>query len=219
MPRSSVPRSGNADAARARQDAATASVAAGMTSAMASGDPEVLRELRVLYIRSGSPPDLRQRDRALTWPLERPKRTLPVALARAREAPHDAVLIDLLGRLRSTEATASLSLAFADPRVRAQAAAGPGMSPDPAARAALMEALGSSDREQVVAALGGLGASADPAECATVLAYLHDADPETRWMALSAATRLGCLERNALEQIAREDPDPTVRALAEERLR
>ena len=192
---------------------------AGAPSPMTPPDPEVVRQLTALHIRAGSPPDLRQRDRALAWLVEHSDRTLPVALARAEEAPQDVVLVDLLGRLRRPEATSFLRRAFADDRTRTYAAAGLGMSPDPAARAVLRGALESKSPGEVAAALAGLGASGDPAVCADITPRLQDGNAEVRWMAVDAGSRLGCLNRPQLEAIAREDSDATVRALAAERLR
>ena len=188
-------------------------------SPMPPPDPEVIRQLTALHIRAGSPPDLRQRDRALTWLIGHADRTLLVALARAEEAPQDVVLVDLLGRLRRPEATALLRRAFADERTRSSAAAGLGLSPDPAARAALRGALDSSNPGEVAAALAGLGASGDPAACADIAPRLRDVSVEVRWMAVEVGSRLGCLTRAALEDIVRGDPDATVRALAADRLR
>ena len=186
---------------------------------MPPADPEVIRQLAALHIRAGSPPDPRQRDRALAWLLEHADRSLPVALARAEEAPQDAVLVDLLGRLRRPEATALLRRAFADERTRQYAAAGLGLSPDPVARAALRSALDSPNPAEVVAALAGLGASGDPTVCADITPRLHAANAEVRWMAVEAGSRLKCLDRATLEGIVRSDPDASVRALAAERLR
>jgi hypothetical protein len=185
----------------------------------AGDDPEVLRQLRSLHIRAGSAPDLRERDRAMAWLLAHAERSLPVALARAEQAPLDAVLVDLLGRLRRPETTALLVRAFADERLRPYAAAGLGQSPDPAARAALRRALASVDPGQVAAALAGLGASGDRALCADILPRLQAPDAEVRWMAVEVGSRLECLDRAALEEIARTDTDATVRALAQQRLR
>jgi len=182
-------------------------------------DPEVMRQLTAIHIRAGSPPDIRQRDRALAWLLEHADRSLPAALAQADAAPHDVVLVDLLGRFRRTETTAALVRAFADARTRTYAAAGLGMSPDPEARATLRRALDAPDPGTVVAALSGLAASGDPATCADITRRLTAAHAEVRWMAVEAAGRVGCLSREFLEDIARTDADPDVRALAARRLR
>jgi hypothetical protein len=187
--------------------------------AMPPADPEVDRQLAALHIRTGSPPDLRGRDRAMTWLLEQAERSFPLVLARAEAAPHDSVLIDLLGRYRRAESTPLLLQAFADERTRPYAAAGLGQSPDPAAHEALRRKLDSAVPAEVVAALSGLAASGDPARCADITPRLQAANAEVRWMALDAASRLACLDRAALENIARSDSDATVRALAAERLR
>jgi len=182
-------------------------------------DPEVVRHLAALHIRAGSPPDVRQRDRALAWLLEHTDRALPVALAQVADAPLDLVLVDLLGRFRRLETTAPLLRAFADARTRTYAAAGLGLSPDPEARAALRGALDAPDSSTVVAALSGLAASGDAAACADITPKLTATHAEVRWMAVEAAARLGCLSRDFLEDIARTDPDADVRALAVRRLR
>jgi hypothetical protein len=182
-------------------------------------DADIDRRIAALHIRAGSPADLRERDRALAWLLERPDRSFPLVLQRAAAAPQDRVLIDLLGRFRRAEATALLRQAFAAAHTRAQAAAGLGLSPDPAARAALRHALGSTDSAEVVAALAGLGASGDPAACADIVPRLEAVDAEVRWMAVEAGSRLGCLDGAVLQAIARDDPDAAVRALAAEKSR
>lgn len=181
---------------------------------MPPADPEVALQLAALHIRAGSPPDLRQRDRALAWLLENAARAFPVALAAAETAPHDRVLLDLLGRCRRAEATPLLTRAFAVERTRSTAAAGLGMSPDPAARAVLFAALLSADPREVIAGLAGLGASGDRAACAEITPRVTAADAEVRWMAVEAGARLGCLDRAALERIAREDANADVRTLA-----
>jgi hypothetical protein len=100
-------------------------------------DPELDRALATIHLRTGSPPDLRQRDQALTWLLRNEARAFDTVLARALAAPDDAVLIDLLGRYRRAEATPALLRAFDSARARPYAAIGLGQSPDPAAQAAL----------------------------------------------------------------------------------
>ena len=181
---------------------------------MPASDPDVLRELAAMHIRAGSPADLRQRDRALAWLVEHADRAWPTVLARAEDAPQDAVLIDVLGRLRRPEATALLRRAFASERTRGAAAAGLGMSPDPAARAFLRETLTSSQPPDVVGALAGLGASGDRTACGDVMPQLQSDNAEIRWTAVDAAMRLGCLDAATLDRIARDDPDPDVRARA-----
>jgi len=184
---------------------------------MPAADPDVLRELAAMHIRAGSPADLRQRDRALAWLIEHADRAWPTVLARAEEAPQDAVIIDVLGRLRRPEATALLRRAFAHERTRGSAAAGLGMSPDPAARAFLREALTSPQPADVVGALAGLGASGDRTVCGDITPQLQSANAEIRWTAVDAAMKIGCLEAAALDRIARDDPDPDVRARAGQR--
>jgi len=186
---------------------------------MSDTDPEVDRYIRALHIRAGSPPDLRRRAGALAWLLQNPDRSFAVVLARAGAQPNDLVLLDLLGRYRRQEATALLLRAFADARTRLYAASGLGMSPDPAARAALRRALESSDASEVVAALSGLGASGDPAVCGDVAPRLRAENAEVRWMAVEIGARLACLDRAVLEAISVSDPDMDVRALAGAKLR
>ena len=181
-------------------------------------DPEVVRQIAAIHIRAGSPPDLRQRDRALAWLLAHTDRVLPVAIAQAEAAPLDVVLVDLLGRLRRPEATSLLQRAFADPRTRTYGAAGLGQSPDPEAREVLRRTLDSRDPDEVVAALAGLAASLDPATCADITPRLTATNAEVRWMAVEAAGRIGCLSRDVLERIARTDPDADVRALAQKKM-
>jgi HEAT repeat protein len=183
-----------------------------------SDDLEVTRQIAALHIRAGSPPDLRQRGRALAWLVAHADRTLPLALVAAEAAPQDVALIDLLGHLRRSEATPLLTRAFGDERTRTYAATGLGMSPDPLARAVLRTALESSDSREVVAALGGLGSSGDPSACGGITPRLKSAHAEVRWMAVEAGCRLGCHSRAVLEDIAQNDPDADVRALAVRRL-
>jgi hypothetical protein len=205
--------------------ATTLSLAAAMQAPMATtqapmattdpaADPEVLRQLTAVRIRAGSPPDVRQRERALAWLAEHAERAWPTVLARAEASPHDPVLIDVVGRLRRPEATSLLRRAFADEHTRAYAAAGLGLSPDPAARAFLRATLDSPHHAEVVAALTGLGASGDSAVCADVTPRVEADDAEIRWAAVDAAIKAGCLDAAALERLAREDPDPDVRARA-----
>ena len=186
---------------------------------MTPTDPDIDRKIAALHIRAGSPADLRQRDGALDWLLRNADRTFPVALARAEAQPHDLVLLDLLGRYRRPAATTVLLRAFTDPRTRLQAASGLGMSPDPAAREALRDALASTDPGDVTAALSGLGASGDGSACADVLPRLSSDNAEVRWMAVEIGSRLACLDRATLEAISVDDPDAAVRALAAGKLR
>ena len=186
---------------------------------MPATDPEVDRQLAALHIRAGSPPDLRERDRALAWLLQNSDRSFPVVLALAEAQPDDLVLLDLLGRYRSPQATAVLLRAFAKEHARLYAASGLGLSPDPAARLALRRALGSSVPGEVVAALSGLGASGDPGVCDDITPLLRAEDAEVRWMAVEVGTRLACLDRATLEAIRRCDPDADVRTLAAGKLR
>jgi HEAT repeat protein len=183
-----------------------------------SDDSEVVRQIAALHIRAGSPPDVRQRDRALEWLVAHVERSLPVALAAAEAAPQDVVLIDLLGQFRRHETTSLLARALADARTRTYAANGLGMSPDPDARDVLRQSMESVDPKVVVSALGGLAASGDPSACADITPKLKADDPEVRWMAVEAGCRLGCLGRARLDDIARHDPDADVRALAVRRL-
>lgn len=198
---------------------AAAQTFASTASTMSPADSEVIRQLAALHIRAGSPPDLRQRDRALAWLLEHADRSFPVALSHAEAAPQDVVLVDLLGRYRRPEATAVLRSAFAHEHTRPYAAAGLGLSPDPAARAALRAALDGANPGEVVAALAGLGASGDPAVCTDVAPRLQATNAEVRWMAVDVGARLACLDCATLERIARNDPDASVRLLASEHLK
>jgi HEAT repeat protein len=186
---------------------------------MSITDSEVDHQLAALHIRAGSPPDLRQRDRALAWLLQNADRSFPVVLTRAAAQWDDLVLLDLLGRYRRAESTAVLLRAFSDGRARLQAASGLGMSPDPAARAALRTALESAESGEAAAALSGMGASADPSYCVDIAPQLHAENAEVRWMAVEAGTRLACLDKATLESISHSDADPTVRALAADKLR
>jgi hypothetical protein len=191
---------------------------AGTPPAMPS-TAEIDRQIAAMHIRAGSPPDLRERERALTWLLQNAQASFPVALAGAEAQPDDIVLLDLIGRYRRPEATAVLLRAFANARTRLIAASGLGMSTDPAARLALRGALDSADPGEVTAALSGLGASGDAGACRDITAKLHAADADVRWMAVEVGARLACLDRATLVGIARDDLDPNVRALATEKLR
>ncbi|NIE61731.1 MULTISPECIES: HEAT repeat domain-containing protein [unclassified Burkholderia] len=180
---------------------------------------EIDHQLAALHIRAGSPPQLRQRDHALAWLLQNAELSFPVVLGRAEAQPDDLVLLDLLGRYRRPEATAILLRAFANARTRLIAASGLGLSPDPAARLALRRALDSADPDEVGAALSGLGASGDTAACSDITPRLRAENAEVRWMAIEVGARLACLDRATLGAIADSDPDPSVRALAAEKLR
>jgi hypothetical protein len=186
---------------------------------MSITDSEVDHQLTALHIRAGSPPDLRQRDRALAWLLHNADRSFPVVLARATAEWSDLVLLDLLGRYRRAESTAVLLRAFSDEHARLQAASGLGLSPDPAARAALRAALASADSGRAAAALSGMGASGDPSYCADIAPQLHAENAEVRWMAVEAGSRLACLDNATLESISHSDGDAAVRALAADKLK
>ena len=181
-------------------------------------DAEVSRHLAAARTTRGSPPDVRERDRAVAWLLAHADVAFPIVLESARGKPADATLIELLGWFRRAEATPVLLQAFGgDAWVRQYAAGALGASPDPAARVALVTSLNSTDAGVVVAALAGLGASTDPAACAHVLPHIRSPGVEIRWMAVHAAATLGCIGRAELAEIANMDTDATVRALAAER--
>lgn len=186
---------------------------------MSTTDSEVDHQLAALHIRAGSPPDLRQRDRALVWLLQNADRAFPRVLARATAEWNDPVLLDLLGRYRRAESTAVLLRAFSDERARLQAASGLGLSPDPAARAALRTALESAESGKAAAALSGMGASGDPSYCVDIASQLHAENAEVRWMAVEAGARLACLGPATLESVSRSDGDAAVRALAADKLK
>jgi HEAT repeat protein len=182
-------------------------------------NPDVAKHIDRLRLRAGSPPDLRERGRALAWLLDHADAAFPVALRRAEAEPGDAVLLDLLGRFRRAEATPLLLRAFADARTRLVAASGLGMSPDPGAHAALRRALDSSDPGEVFAALSGIGAGGDTAFCPDVRRQLGAADTDVRWTAVEVGARLGCLEEGELAALSADDPDADIRALAAAKLR
>lgn len=185
-----------------------------MTTMLAQIDAQ----LHALHVRAGSPPDLRRRDQAMTWLLQYAEDSFPVVLARIEAQPEDMALIDLIGRYRRVESTATLLHAFEYPRTRLIAASGLGMSPDPQARVALRLALNSPDLDIVTAALSGLAASGDPSVSMDITSKLKDEHAVVRWTAVEAASRLACLDRATLIAIASNDSDPDVRKLAAEKL-
>jgi hypothetical protein len=180
---------------------------------------EVGRQIERVRIRAGSPPDLRERDRALAWLLDNADIAFPEVLQRAELNPNDVVLLDLVGRFRRAEATPLLLRAFTDGATRLVAASGLGMSPDSQAHAALRRALGSTDPAEIIPALSGAGAGGDSAFCPDVRRHLAAADGEVRWMAVEIGARLGCLEERELAALCTDDPDSDVRALAGAKLR
>ena len=182
-------------------------------------DAEVAKHLRAIHTPGGSETDMRDRQRAIAWLVANADRSFLPALAAAESAPHDAALIDLLARYRRKEATPVFVRAFAlgDP-ARRFAAAGLGMSPDPAARAALVALLASKVAAEVEAALAGLEASGDAKECPRIVEHLKSSSVEVRWRAVHAGAALGCLKKTELEAIARDDADAVVRDAAKEAL-
>jgi len=108
------------------------------TSMSTPADSELSRALTAIHLRAGSPPDLRERDRAPAWLLQHEARAFDEVLGRVLAAPDDAVLVDLLGRYRRAEARPALLCAFDSARAQPYAAVGLAQSPDPAARAALV---------------------------------------------------------------------------------
>lgn len=182
---------------------------------IAPADEEVERNLAQARIRAGSPPDVRERDRAIAWLLSNADRAFPEVLRRAEASPEDAVMIDLVGRFRRPEAVPLLERAFAQgDRVRPYAAAGLGQSSAPAARAFLVQTLSSSVPAEVAAALGGLEATRDLAVCPDVRTRLDAEDAEIRWSAVHAAASLGCLSAAEIAAIAQGDADAAIRQLA-----
>lgn len=200
----------------ARLALACATLYAGAPPAM---DAEVAKHLSAIHTPGGSETDLRDRQRAIAWLVANADRSFLPALGAAESTPQDAALIDLLARYRRKEATPVFVRAFAlgDP-TRRYAAAGLGMSPDPAARAALIALLESKVAAEVEAALAGLEASGDAKECPRIVAHLKSASVEVRWRAVHAGATLGCLKKTELEAIARDDADALVRDVAKEAL-
>jgi HEAT repeat protein len=68
----------------------------------------------------------------------------------------------------------------------------------------------------VVAAADGLAARGDKAACTDLAAAMEHIDPRARYHAVQAAGRLGCLSRQQLEAIARDDRSEDIRVLAAE---
>jgi len=179
-----------------------------------TADPELERQLRLSRPKGGHPADVRERDRAVAWLLEHPERAYPTVLARATTSPGDASLIELLGRFRKVESTSVLMQAFQRPEpVRRYAAAALGLSPDPEARKALIEALAEPSTQ--VAAIAGLEASGDATLGPRIRELLRSPTAEVRWVAVHACKSLGCISEQELSELARGDADPSVRELAE----
>jgi hypothetical protein len=157
-------------------------------------------------------------DVAQQWLLAHPDEAHPELLRRleAGEGNPYAVLA-LLPRFGRGEAVPALERVLQGGSESLASAAGAALAahPSPAAKDALERCLTSPRWETAAAAADGLMARGDPSVCPGLEAVLSHPHPTARYHLVQAAARLGCLGREDLQALGREDPEAEVRALCE----
>jgi hypothetical protein len=181
-------------------------------------DPDVETQLMLLQTPFGGGPHQRERERAAAWLVEHAERAYPALFAlleQGRAGPAVVALVPAFGRAESVAPLARLLARGDGAWGAAQALAG---QPQAEAGEALHAALSSDEPDVVVAALGGLAARGDESDCRAVTGALDHANARVRLSAVRAATSLGCLDRPALQRVARDDADEQVRQAAADAL-
>jgi HEAT repeat protein len=168
----------------------------------------------------GDAPNVRQRQQSTAWLLAHPDLSYPRLLAALQSNPAalDApAIIEILPGFGRADSVSVLAQALEGGTTSVASSAGDALAhhPDPSARAALLRALRSSRAPTLVAAADGLYRRGDPSACVELKPLIAARDPVLRSSAVRATATLGCLSKAELDELAKTDTDPNVRALAQ----
>ena len=176
------------------------------------------QQIRALVSPGGHEADQRARDRALGFLLEDADEAHPQLLALidrpAGYVPVSVVnALPLFGRPESVPVLERLMLEGME-LISMSAGQALARHPDPESLAALLRGLADNRDVAKVAALDGLRTRGDKTSCSAVQHLLDHDSYEVRYHAVNAAAHLGCLNAEALRNIAANDSEKDIRELA-----
>jgi HEAT repeat protein len=176
------------------------------------------RNIRLAMNPSGSPADVRERNRAAGFLVGQGEPAYRILLdllkdrAEGFEAPRLIELIGFFKREDSVELLKSF-LMQGKPGTARPAAMALASAQGNAAMQALKEGL-SAPPETRVAAIDAVRITGDASFCPLLENAIGDPDPNIRYYAVNTAAALGCLDKQRLERIIDGDEDEDVRKLA-----
>jgi HEAT repeat protein len=166
----------------------------------------------------GDAPHLSRAEQALEFLLEHADESYPrlLELLKFDRASNPIALIEALPRFARPDSIPVLEEILAQGQGISCEAAAEALArhQHDGARDALVRALTFPKAESVVAAADGLMSRGDPTVCAELVKHLNHGDATVRYHVIKAAWHLGCLSKDALTQVANDDPDSDIRELA-----
>ena len=191
--------------------------------ALAESDPELERAILFLQDPLGDEPHQTVHLQAAQYLLDHSANAHPrlIALLQSNRATNPYAVIEILPRFALSESLPILEqLMVYGPKNLSQAAAQAlATHPLKSAREALLRGLNLSDQETIISAADGLMTRGDPSACSGLQKVLTHSDPAVRYHVIQAAGSLGCLKREALSAVARDDLSEGIRELANKLLK
>jgi hypothetical protein len=185
-------------------------------NAMANAiDSEVETQIMLLQNPFGDPQHLREQKRATEWLLANQDRAYPLLLAMVRDGTAGPAVVELMPAFNRAETVPPLEALLNGPeRIAWVAGQALARHSGPEALLALRRALRRSEHNSIIAAAAGLATRGDKAACAELATMVGHNDGRVRYYIVQAAGQLGCLNRQQLEAIARDDRSEDIRELA-----
>jgi len=182
-----------------------------------TGD-ELEQQIRALVSPGGHEADQRARARALGFLLEHADEAHPRLLALI-EHPAGYIpvaVVNALPLFGMPESVPALERLMREGMELISMSAGQALAghPRPESLDALLRGLADNRDVTKVAALDGLKTRGDKTSCSAVLSLLDHDSYEVRYHAVNAGAQLGCLDSEALRNIAENDSEKDIRELA-----
>lgn len=181
-------------------------------------DSKLKEAILLLQDPFGDEPHQREQFRAVQYLLDNAARTHPylLELLRSQKAANPYAVIEILPKFGLQESIPILEeLMTRGPANLSQAAAQAlAVHPLQEAQEALLRGLNLPNEEFVIPAIDGLMIRGDASVCPELKKFLTYEDSSVRYHAIQAAGTLGCLERETLFAIARNDLSEDIRKLA-----
>jgi HEAT repeat protein len=168
--------------------------------------------LRFLMDPFGDEPHRRQRELSVHYLLAHADRAYPRLLQALQANPvalNSPSIIEVLPLFARSDSVPILEdiMRRGVEQVSSVAGQALGRHPDAGAKDALLRGLKSRHAEVIAAATDGLMVRGDPSACSDLKLLVRHENPNVRYHAAHAASKLGCLDRSEIEELSSVFPD------------